>query len=178
MARTLAALIGLALVVAAAAGTHAQNVVTRESVTTGTVERIERAQRLITLHGDQNNLLTVYVDPSVAAFNDLQTGDTVTVHYVESAIVELKPNATLADVRDTTAEARRAGKANVVEQQTAVVTIEQVDPQGQVVTYRNAAGMKMMKVVNDPALLKGLKPGDRVKVTMTRERAIQIDRSR
>jgi hypothetical protein len=32
--------------------------------------------------------------------------------------------------------------------------------------------------LNDPALLKGLKPGDRVKVTMTRERAIQIDRSR
>jgi hypothetical protein len=154
------------------------NVVTKESTVTAKVDRIERGQRLVTLHGDQNQLLTVYVDPSVAAFDDLQTGDMVTVHYVESTIVELTPNATLADVRDTTAAARKAGKSNVVEQQTAVVTIEDVDPQGQVVTYRNASNLKMMKVVNDPALLKGLKPGDRVKVTMTRERAIQIERRR
>ena len=170
--------VAVAVLVAAAPSARGQNVSTQESTVTAKVDRIERGQRLVTLHGDQNQMLTVYVDPSVKTFDDLQTGDTVTVHYVESTILELKPNATLADVKDTTAEARRAGKSNVVEQQTAVVTIEAIDPQGQVVTYRNASGMKMMKVVNDPALVKGLKPGDRVKVTLTRERAIQIDRAR
>jgi hypothetical protein len=168
--------VGVAVLVTAVPFARSQNVVTNESTVTAKVERIERAQRLVTLHGDQNQLLTVYVDPAVTTFDNLQTGDTVTVHYVESTIVELKPNATLADVKDTTADARKAGKSNVIEQQTAVVTIETIDPQGQAVTYRNASGMKVMRVVNQPALLKGLKPGDRVKVTMTRERAIQIDR--
>jgi hypothetical protein len=170
--------VGVALLTIGTPLARGQNVVTKESTVTAKVDRIERGQRLVTLHGDQNQILTVYVDPSVTTFDDLQTGDTVTVHYVESTIVELKPNATLADVRDTTAAARKAGKSNVVEQQTVVVTIENIDPQGQVVTYRNASNMKMMKVVNDPALLKGLKPGDTVKVTLTRERAIQIDRRR
>jgi hypothetical protein len=170
--------VGVAFLIIGAPPARGQNVATKESTVTAKVDRIERGQRLVTLHGDQNQLLTVYVDPAVKTFDDLQTGDMVTVHYVESTIVELKPDASLADVRDTTAEARKAGKSHVVEQQTAVVTIEDIDPQGHVVTYRNASNMKMMKVVNDPALLKGLKPGDTVKVTMTRERAVQIDRSR
>jgi hypothetical protein len=156
----------------------AQNVVTRESVVSATVERIERATRLVTLHGEQNEMLTVYVDPAVRTLDELQTGDRVTVRYVESVVVEVKPNAAPTDARDTTADAQKAGKKDVFEQQTAVVTIDSIDSQLQSVVYRNAAGDKMMRVVSDPRLLKGLRPGDRVRVTVTRERAIQIDRRR
>jgi copper(I)-binding protein len=178
MTRVLAAVALVLTGAAAAPGAQAPNVVTREAVVTATVDRIEKGSRLVTVHGDQNDILTVYVDPSVSAFDDLHVGDMVTMSYVESAVVELKPDATPADVHDTTAAARKAGGTDVIEQQTAVVTIESIDPQLQSVTYRNAAGLKVMRPVNDPRLLKGLHAGDRVRVTLTRERAIRIERKR
>ena len=178
MPRVLAFTVGCAVAATVAAHAQQPNVVTRESVVTATVDRIEKSTRLVTVRGDQNQFLTVYVDPSVSAFDELHTGDTVTIRYVESAVLELKPNAAPADVQDTTTAARKSGGTNVIEQQTAVVTIESIDPQLHSVTYRNAAGLKVMRVVNDPRLLEGLHAGDRVRVTLTRERAIAIDRKR
>ena len=157
---------------------QAPNVVTRESTVTATVDRIEKGTRTVTLRGEGNQYQTVYVDPAVKAFDELQTGDVVTVRYVESVVVQVRPNATLSDLRDTTAEAKKAGQANVLEQQKTVVTVESIDPQGQAITYRTAAGMKIMRVVNDKRLLQGLHPGDRIEVTSTRERAISIEKRR
>lgn len=175
------------LVVALAAGllshaasprAQAPNVVTRESVVTATVDRIERATRVLTVRSAQNVLQTVYVDPALQAFDDLQVGDVVTVRYVESVVVQVRPNATLADPRDTTAEAKKAGKDDVVEQQRTVVTVDSIDPQGQAMTYRTATGQKVMRVVHDKSLLRGLHPGDRIEVTLTRERAISVEKRR
>src|SRR4051812_41080535 len=60
---------------AGAIAPHAQqpNVVTRESVVTATIDRIEKSTRLVTVRGDQNQFLTVYVDPSISAFDELHT---------------------------------------------------------------------------------------------------------
>ena len=142
------------------------------------MDNIDRSTRLVSLHGDSGQVLTVYVDPAVAEFDSLHEGDAVTVRYVESTVVRLRPGATPSDAQDTTADAKKAGQANVIEQQRAVVTIEDIDPDGQSVTYRTAAGLKMMRVVTDKRLLDGLHSGDRVEVTLTRERAISITRGR
>jgi len=163
------------LATASSARAQKPNVVSRESVVTATVDRIERGTRVVTLHGDQNQQLSVYVDPAVKAFDDLEVGDAVTVHYEESVVVKVKPGAALRDTHDTTAEAK-AGRADVVEQQTAVVTIEAIDPQGQSVTYRTAGGLKAMHPVTDKRLLEGLHEGDRIEVTLTKARAIRIER--
>ena len=56
------------------------------------------------------------------------------------------------------------------------VTIEEVDPQGLTVTYRTKDNRKHMRAVTDKRLLAGIRPGDRVEVTMTRERAVSIER--
>lgn len=92
--------------------------------------------------------------------------------------MQVKPGASLSELRDTTEEARKAGRPDVFEQQKAVVTIEAVDPQGLSVTYRTAGGAKLMRTVTDKRLLQGLHAGDRVEVSLTRERAISIDRRR
>lgn len=161
-----------------AARAQAPNVVTRESTTTAKVEKIEKSIRVVTLRSEGNVFQSVYVDPSVKGFDDLKVGDKVTVRYVESAVVRLRRDAKLQEAHDTTEEARKAGNDNVIEQLRAVVTIENIDSQGQTITYRTRDDQKMMRVVPDKKLLEGLRPGDRVEVTLTRERAISIEPAR
>ena len=86
--------------------------------------------------------------------------------------------AALSDVRDSTEEAKKAGHSEVYQQMKTTVTIEEVDPQGLTVTYRSKDNSKHMRAVTDKRLLAGIRPGDRVEVTMTRERAVSIDRDR
>jgi Cu/Ag efflux protein CusF len=157
---------------------QAPKVATRESTVTATVDRIDRPSRVVTFRREGNTLQRVYVDPTVKEFDQLQVGDVVTVRYVESVIVQVRPNAKLSAERDTTEEARKSGADQVITQAKAVVTIESIDPQGLYVTYRTQDGQQAVRPVNDKALLAGLKPGDRVEVTATRERAIEIRRKK
>jgi hypothetical protein len=177
MSRLLTSTLALGLLwLSVPAGAQGQNVVTHESTTTAKVDRIERSTRVVTLHGEGNAIQSVYVDPAVKAFDELKVGDVVTVRYVESVVVRVRRDAKLSDVRDSTEEARKAGNRDVIEQLKAVVTVEDVDPQGHSITYRTKDGQKMMRVVDDKKLVEGLHPGDRIEVTRTRERAISIER--
>jgi hypothetical protein len=161
-----------------AAPAQAPKVVTRESTVTATVDRIERSSRVVTFRGDGNTLQDVYVGPEVAAFDDLQVGDVVTVRYVESVIVQVRPDSQPGGVRDTTDEARKAGGDRVIEQYKAFVTIEKIDVQALIVSYRTKEGLRGARGVTDKRLLEGLRPGDRVEITLTRERAVDIQRKK
>ena len=164
--------------IADAAPAQAPNVVTRESTVTATVDRIERSSRVVTFRGDGNTLQDVYVGPEVAAFNDLQVGDVVTVRYVESVIVQVRPDSQPGGVRDTTDEARKAGGDQVITQSKAFVTIEKIDLQALLVSYRTKEGLRGARAVTDKRLLEGLRPGDRVEITLTQERAVDIQRKK
>ena len=166
------------LSVGAIAQTQPPNTVTRESTTTATVDRIERSSRVVTLRGDGNVFHTVYVEPTIKAFDDLKVGDVVTVRYTESVIVAVRPNAKPTEVQDTTEAARKAGNENVVQQQKVVVTIEEIDPQRLSVTYRTQDDRKIRHAVIDKKLLDGIRAGDRVEVTLTTARAVSIERGR
>jgi ABC-type cobalamin transport system ATPase subunit len=166
------------LSLAGPAQAQAPNVVTSESTLTGTVDRIERFSRVVTFRSNDNVLQSVYVDPKVTAFDDLKVGDVVTVRYIASVIVQVRPDAKPTEVRDTTEEARKAGNENVMQQLKAVVTVEDVDSQGLFVTYRTHDNRRVVRAVTDKRLLDGVRPGDRVEVTLTRDRAISIERGR
>jgi hypothetical protein len=79
---------------------------------------------------------------------------------------------------DTTAEARKAseGGTDVQQQLKATVTIETVDIPAQVVVYIAGDNRRVMRTVVDPHLLDGLKKGDVVELTYTRERAIELEK--
>ena len=79
---------------------------------------------MLTAHSDDKVVHTLYVDPSVKAFDDLEVGDVVTVRYTESVVVQVRPNAKLTELQDTTAAARKAGDANIVQQQKRIVIFE------------------------------------------------------
>ena len=157
---------------------QAPNVVTTESTVTVTVDRVDRFSRIVTFRDASNLLQSVYVEPDVKAFDDLDAGDVVTVRYVESVVVQVRPDVKPAEVRDTTADARKAGDDTVLKQLTMVVTIEAVDDQGQFVTYRTHDNRRVVRGVPDKRLLEGLRAGDRVEITLTRARAVSIEPGR
>ena len=158
---------------------QAPNAVTRETTTIATVDRIDQSSRVLTAHSDGNVLHTLYVDPSVKAFDNLKVGDVVTVRYTESVVVQVRPNAKLTELQDTTAAAQKAGgDANVVQQQKRIVTIEDIDSQGLLVSYRTHDNQRRVHPVQNKALLEGLHRGDRIEITLTQARAVSIEPKR
>jgi hypothetical protein len=157
--------------------TTAQEVV----AVTARVDRIDRSSRSLTLRTPEGVLHTVYVGPEVKMFDEVKLGDTLKVRIVDSVVVAVRPNATPKVVTDTTAEARKENADNrgeVQQQLKMIVTIESVDAQKQMVVYKTADNRSVMRAVSDPHLLEGLKRGDLVEVTFTRERAIELTRER
>ena len=144
----------------------------------GTVERIDRISRTLTLKGDQGITQTVYVPPELQLFDELKPGDRVVARIRESVVVSARPGLKPQPVKDTTAAANRQATTHpdVLQQLTAVVTIESVDPAARVVTYKTADNRRVARAVLDPKLLDGLKAGDVIEVTLTRQRVVEIQR--
>ena len=161
---------------------QAPNSVTRETTTVATVDRIDRSSRVLTAHSEGQGggkvMHTFAVDPSVKAFDDLKVGDVVTVRFTESVVVQVRPEAKLTELQDTTEAARKAGDATVVQQQKRVVIFEDVDSQGLFVTYRTQNNHRGTYPVQNKELLKGLRRGDRIEITLTLARAVSIERKR
>lgn len=164
-----------------AALAHAQSphVGARESTATGTVDGVDRANRVITFRRGSSELRSVFVDPAVGSmFDTLQAGEVVSVRYVEPVIVQVRPAAASTGLRDTGRVASEIGSDATPRQLTEAGTIESVDPWGLRVTYRTSDYRRVVRVVTDRRLLDGVRPGERVEVTLTRPRAVRIERGR
>jgi hypothetical protein len=161
---------------------QAPNTVTRETTTVATVDRVDRSNRVLTAHSRGKSggkvLHTLDVDPSVKAFDDLKVGDVITVRYIESVVVQVRPDAKLTKLEDTTEAAHTAGEGDVLRQQKRVVIFEDVDSQGLFVTYRTQDNQRGRYPVQNKELLKGLRRGDRIEITLTLARAVSIEPKR
>jgi phage FluMu protein gp41 len=144
------------------------------------VERIDLSTRSLTVRTAEGLVHTVYVGPELKVFRELKTGDIVDVRVAEEVIVALNPTGKPTVIIDSTAAARKQGRGSteVLQQLKATVTIESVDPGQQVVTYKTADNRRVMRMVADPRLLEGLKAGDVIDIMYTRERAVEIARTR
>jgi hypothetical protein len=161
---------------------QAPNAITRETTTVATVDRIERSSRVLIAHSrgdaDAKVMHTFYVDPAVKAFEDLKVGDVVTVRFTKSVVVQVRPDAKPTELQDTTEATRKAGDAHVVQQHKRIVIVEDVDPQGLSVTYRTQDNLRGVHPVQNKELLKGLRRGDRIEITVTLARAVSIEPKR
>jgi hypothetical protein len=175
MSKLLLALFTIAALRGAAAPPGGQNTSTKEVTVRATVDRIQKSERVVTFRAEGNLFQNIYFDPSVKGFDDLKVGDVVTVRYQQSIVVKVNRNAKPSTARDTTAEAQKADPT-VMQQVTAVVTVESVDISGHQITYRTADDRKMMQGVEDTKLLEGLRSGDRIEVTLTRAKAVSIEK--
>ena len=154
----------------------------RESViVSGTVERAERSTRTLTIRTSPSTTQIVTVPAELKLFDELRTGDRITVRLYEEVIVAVRPGARPSLPVDTTTTATSSdpsGNSAVIEQVKAAVTIESVDRSKNVVGYRTADNRRVTRVVVEPRLLDGLKAGDVVEITYTRERAVDLQRAR
>ena len=100
-----------------------------ESTVTATVDRIDKFSRTLTLRRDNSITQMVTVDPSEKLFDQLKTGDKVTVRFTESVVVAVRPGAALSLPKDTTSDAKAAND-DVLQQLKTVVTLDTIDPDG------------------------------------------------
>ena len=146
---------------------------------TARVERLDVFSRSLTLKTVDGIVHVVSVGPELAVFSELKTGDNVLVRIVESVIVEARPGAKTTGIKDTTAAAKKAPEAaqsDVLQQLNAIVTVESVDLPTQLIVYKDGDNRRVQRQVSDPRLLAGLKAGDVIEITYTRERAIALQR--
>lgn len=163
---------------AAPASIQEPNTTTRTvAAISGRVDRIDRSMRSLTVRTSEGVQQTIYVGPELKLYNELKTGDTVTVRVVESVVVATQPNARPTAVIDSTAAAKKDSQtSDVMQQLKAVVTVESLDAATQTIIFKTGDNRRVIRPVADGHLLEGLKAGDVIEVTYTRERAIELQR--
>ena len=151
------------------------------AVVAGRIERIDPFSRSLVVRTAEGLANNVYVGPELKIFNELRAGDAITVRVTESVVVALRPNAKTTVVEDQTAAAKKGARgagADVIQQLKAIVTVESVDAATLMVTYKGADNRRVTRQVSDRRLIEGLKAGDTVEITYTRERAIELTKNR
>jgi Cu/Ag efflux protein CusF len=151
------------------------------AVITGRIERIDPFSRSLIVRTAEGLANNVYVGPELKIFNELRAGDAVTVRVTESVVVALRPNAKTTVVEDQTAAAKKGARgagADVIQQLKAIVTVESVDAATLIITYKGADNRRVTRQVTDRHLIEGLKSGDTVEITYTRERALELTKER
>ena len=66
----------------------------------------------------------------------------------------------------------------MIQQIKAAVTVESVDRQQNMIAYKTGDNRRVIRAVIDPRLLDGVKAGDVIEITYTRERAVDLQRAR
>jgi len=179
--RTVAVAVMLLTAYAAAAQTPAPKSVTQHVMTvTAKVERVDKIARSLTVKTDNGLSYTIYCGKELKVFDELKTGDTVTATFNDSYVATLKPGAKLQQMTDTTVDAKKnaSAGADIMQQVKMVVTIDTLDAPKGLITYRTADSRLVSRLVQDPKILTGLKRGDVVEVTYTRERALELTRKK
>lgn len=144
-----------------------------------TVEAIDHTNRTVDLKGPKGNILTLSVEESVTRFDKMKVGDVVSVDYLESVVYQVEKAGTPTSpdtITDTSA--KRSGEkpgGAAVAQIVTTVTIEAIDLATPAITVRTSDGAKQSFRVRDVNNLKGVKVGDKVKVTETAALMIAVD---
>lgn len=137
-----------------------------------TVESIDRQARQVTLKDKQGKTVTLSLDEGAGKLDEIDTGDLVTIEYLEAVTIEVfgpdevEPGATgEAVVAESQPEEKPAGLA--VSQVSVVVTIEAIDLEKELVTLKGKDGQLKTVKPQYPENLKKVKVGDMVKITYT-----------
>ena len=173
--------LSLTLAIVAVGADHAKKPIhVSDQVTIkATVEAIDHSNRLVTLKGPKGNLKTIFVDESVARFDQVKVGDEVTATYYESVAIEVrKPGAVAAADSMTAGAARLDGtKPGAVTgtQTTTTVTILAIDPETPAVTVKTSDGETVSVRVQKKKYLKDVNVGDQVVIVKTEALMIAVD---
>jgi hypothetical protein len=147
----------------------------------GTVEAVDHTARTVTIRGQQGNFVTVDVPANATRFEAIKVGDTVTATYYDRISVRLKPAGEPAVDRteepSITPTAGTLPGATRTKQRVATVTFTGWSPVDKVVTFIGPNGTtysRRLLDTTDPAIVEGLKVGDRIDVTRTEAVTVSV----
>ena len=146
---------------------------------TATVEAIDKAKRLVTLKGEDGNLLVIQASDKVKNFDQIKVGDVVVAEYIEALTLELKPGGGQmreCTERENTVTAKPGETPGVATGRsvTVIADVLAVDAQKQTVRLRGPKRTVDLKV-KDPEQLKLIKVGDQIEATFTEAVGLAID---
>ena len=136
------------------------------------VESIDRQTRQVTLKDAKGKSVTLTLDEEAGKLDDIDTGDQVTIEYLESVAIEVfGPGEIEAGaVAEAVAIESMPGEKPaglLASQVSLVVTIEAIDLEKDLVTLKGKDGKLKTVTPRDPENLKKVKVGDMVKITFT-----------
>jgi hypothetical protein len=140
----------------------------------GTVEAVDHAGRTVTIRMQPGNLVTLDVPPTAGRFEQVKIGDTIKATYYDQVSIRMKPAGEPPVDRMLepiiTATPGTLPGATRTRQRVTTVTITGWDRVNKVVSFNGPNGTAYTRRLldsTDPAIVEGLKAGDRVDVTRT-----------
>ena len=146
----------------------------------GTVDRVDRSARTITVLRAGAVSEPIYAGPDLAIFDGLQSGDLVVVRYYDVYVVEPTPGRKMGPPEMVTGadlEKLKTDDARLTQRSRITVTIDAIDVAAGSVTYHGFDNRRVFRAVPDRTLLEGLKAGDVVTITYARAQAVSIGRA-
>jgi Cu/Ag efflux protein CusF len=140
----------------------------------GTVQKIDKDKRLVTIKGDRGLEFEAKVAPNVS-LDKVKVGDRVNAAYYEEVAVSLRKQGEQAPKTTQTVTERKGVTA---EQTTITAKVVSVDTEKNEVTLKGPSGGTHALKVEDPdmqAQLGKIKPGDNVDVTYTQAIAVALE---
>jgi hypothetical protein len=174
-------LVALAVLVVLPIVALAQKPVTQTAVVelTARIEAIDKDLRLVTLRDRDGDAETIYCGPEVQRFGELKVGDTVTFRYYEAVAYSIRkpgqPSGLPAAGERTVVRGTGPKPSGTVsQQQTATVTIKEIDAKVPSVTVLSEDGRTLSFKVENKKNLDGVKVGDRVEIAYTQAFMISV----
>jgi Cu/Ag efflux protein CusF len=172
------ALVVLSSALAAGASAQVKEIPGDTVTVTGTVEAIDHASRVVTIKdAEDGELVTVDVPAAATRFEEIKVGDKVTARYYDNVTVRLKkPGEAAVDAGEVAVTPGGGPKpgATLAAQRTITATVDAIDPKVPSITFKGPKGLKYSRRVQDKAVLKQVKVGDRVDFTWTEAVTIEV----
>jgi hypothetical protein len=162
----------------------AQEPVSKTNVikSSSTIQAIDTTSRTITLRDEKGNEDTFAVGEGVQRFNELKVGQRVNVTYYESLVLQLVKPGEKGGGESLEAALNRAKGAlpagSIATQEKATVTVKAVDMAIPSITVTTPDGRTVTRKIEQKKYLEGVKPGDKIDITMTRAFVTSVENAK
>lgn len=145
---------------------------------TGTISAIDAGTRIVTIKGDGGHTAEVIAGPEVKNFEQLKTGDRVTMELTRALALELRKGSSAEVSRSDEAKTLRSEPGEVPTgavgtRTTIMAEVTAVNAANSTVTLKGPNRSIDLKV-EDPAQLANIAVGDRVEATYIEAVAFQV----
>ncbi len=154
----------------------------RTAVLTATVEKIDLANRVVTLKGPKGEVRDIKIGPEARNLDQVKPGDVVTVKYLQSIAAEvIKPGAATGAGESSTIVRSKPGElpgGAAARQATVTANVTAIDKKKGTITLKGPEGKTVEVKVLEPKNLDKVKVGDDLMITYTEALAISVERAK